>query len=116
MKTRTLGRTGLEVSILGVGGYHIGAARDVELGVRIIRTAIDHGINFLDNAWCYNSGVSETIMGRALRDGYREKIVLMTKNHGRDATTFRSQLEDSMRRLGTDSAIPHRIKYKKFSR
>ena len=102
MERRTLGKTGLSVSVLGVGGYHVGVARDVELGTRIVRTAINEGINFLDNAWCYNSGVSESIMGTALRDGYREKAVLMTKNHGRDTVTFRSQLEDSLRRLKTD--------------
>ena len=75
MKTRTLEKTGLEVSILGVGGYHIGKDRDVELGTRLIRTAIDEGVTFMDNAWCYNQGVSETVMGHALRDGYRGKCV-----------------------------------------
>ena len=94
---RVLGKTNLQVSILAVGGYHIGKDHDPDLGSRIIRTAIDNGINFLDNAWCYNSGVSERIMGIGLRDGYREKVVLMTKNHGRDAFTFRSHLEDSLR-------------------
>ena len=102
MQTRVLGKTGLEVSILGVGGYHIGKDHDIALGTRLIRTAIDRGVNFLDNAWCYNSGVSETVMGHALRDGYRQRATLMTKNHGRDGTTFRSQLEDSLRRLQTD--------------
>ena len=100
--TRRLGKTDLSVSILGIGGYHIGSARDADHGTRIIRTAIDEGVNFLDNAWCYNAGVSERIMGRALRDGYRGRVVLMTKNHGRDATTFRSQLEDSLSRLQTE--------------
>ena len=100
--TRKLGKTNLDVSILAVGGYHIGKDHDPALGTKIIRTAIDRGINFMDNAWCYNSGVSERIMGIALRDGYREKVVLMTKNHGRDAYTFRSQLEDSLSRLQTD--------------
>ena len=99
---RILGKTNLEVSILAVGGYHIGKDHDPDLGRRIIRTAIDGGVNFLDNAWCYNAGVSEHIMGLALRDGYRERVVLMTKNHGRDAFTFRSHLEDSLRRLQTD--------------
>ena len=102
MQTRILGKTGLEVSSLGVGGYHIGKDKDLNFGTRLIRTAIDEGINFLDNAWCYNSGVSEWIMGHALRDGFRNRVVLMTKNHGRDGTTFRSQLEDSLRRLQTD--------------
>ena len=102
MQRRTLGKTGLEVSILGVGGYHIGKDRDIKLGTTLVRTAIDEGINFLDNAWCYNQGVSETVMGHALRDGYRERVVLMTKNHGRDIVTFESHLDDSLRRLQTD--------------
>ncbi len=99
--TRVLGSTGVRLTIIGVGGYHIGQG-DADLGVRIIREAIDEGINFLDNAWCYNDGDSERIMGRALQGGYRDKVFLMTKNHGRDADTFREQLEDSLRRLGTD--------------
>ena len=102
LPSRTLGKTGIEVSILGVGGWHIGEKRDLELGRRIIRTAVDEGITFMDNAWCYNQGASEHIMGHALRDGYRDRVVLMTKNHGRDGLTFRSNLEDSLRRLQTD--------------
>ena len=100
--TRPLGSTGLRVTVLGVGGYHVGVAGGVQAGVRIVRTAIDEGINFLDNAWCYNQGRSEEIMGRALRGGYRRRVVLMTKNHGRDRATFRRQLDESLRRLGTD--------------
>jgi predicted aldo/keto reductase-like oxidoreductase len=100
--TRILGRTGIRVTVLCVGGYHMGKSRNTQLGVRIIRTAIDEGINFLDNAWCYNDGESEKIMGHALRDGYREKVFLMTKNHGRDAATFRRQLDESLERLQTD--------------
>ena len=100
--TRMLGSTGVRVTILCVGGYHIGKASDLDLGVRIIRTAIDEGINFLDNAWCYNGGRSERIMGHALRDGYRDKVFLMTKNHGRDAETYNKQLEESLQRLQTD--------------
>ena len=99
---RRLGKTELEVTVLGVGGYHIGKDHDAALGARVIRTAIDEGVNFLDNAWCYNEGESERIMGTALRDGYRAKAVLMTKNHGRDAKTFRQQLEQSLQRLQTD--------------
>lgn len=99
---RTLGRTDVEVTVLGLGGHHIGKARDAQLAMRIIRTAIDEGINFLDNAWCYNDGESERFMGLALRDGYRERVFLMTKNHGRDAATFRRQLDESLRRLQTD--------------
>jgi len=100
--TRVLGSTGVRVTVLCVGGYHIGKPGAREIGERIIRTAIDEGINFLDNAWCYNSGVSEEIMGRALRDGYRDKVFLMTKNHGRDAETYARQLEESLRRLQTE--------------
>lgn len=100
--TRILGRTGVRVTVLCVGGYHMAKPGDTQLGIRIIRTAIDEGINFLDNAWCYHDGGSERIMGLALRDGYREKVFLMTKNHGRDGATFRRQLEESLRRLQTD--------------
>jgi predicted aldo/keto reductase-like oxidoreductase len=100
--TRFLGNTGVRVTAICVGGYHIGKDRDEQLGIRIVRTAIDEGINFLDNAWCYNDGESERIMGLALKDGYREKVFLMTKNHGRDAATYRTQLEESLRRLQTD--------------
>jgi len=100
--TRLLGATLERVSIIGVGGHHIGRPADVETGIRIIRTAIDEGINFLDNAWCYHDGRSEEIMGRALGDGYRERVFLMTKNHGRDGDTFRQQLDESLRRLQTD--------------
>ena len=100
--TRLLGSTGVRVTVLCVGGYHIGKLGDQDLGVRIIRTAIDEGINFMDNAWCYNRGESERIMGRALRDGYRDKVFLMTKNHGRDGATYTLQLEESLQRLQTD--------------
>lgn len=99
---RLLGATRERVSIIGVGGYHIGRPADAETGIRIIRTAIDAGINMLDNAWCYHDGRSEEIMGRALRDGYRQRAFLMTKNHGRDGETFRRQLDESLRRLQTD--------------
>src|SRR5215469_6326130 len=68
---RTLGRTGEKVSIIGLGGYHIGIASDERESIRIIRAALDDGVNFLDNCWDYNGGVSEERMGKALRDGYR---------------------------------------------
>lgn len=100
--TRLLGATRERVSIIGVGGHHIGRPSDPETGIRIIRAAIDAGINLLDNAWCYHDGRSEEIMGRALRDGYRQRAFLMTKNHGRDGKTFRQQLDESLRRLQTD--------------
>jgi len=100
--TRVLGRTGVRVTVLGIGGYYIMKEIDERISVRVIRSAIDEGINFMDNAWCYNRGESERGMGLALRDGYREKVFLMTKNHGRDKATFCRQLDESLRRLQTD--------------
>ena len=99
---RSLGANGEFVTILGIGGYHIAKSLTETEGIRIIRTAIDEGINFLDNAWCYNDGQSERVMGKALQDGYRDRVLLMTKNHGRDRRTFEEQLEESLHRLGTE--------------
>ena len=102
---RPLGSTGEEVSVLGIGGGHIGQAKHTEAeSVRLMRTALDHGINFLDNAWDYNHGESERRMGAALRDGYREKAFLMTKvcTHGRGKTVAIEMLEEQLRRLQTD--------------
>jgi aryl-alcohol dehydrogenase-like predicted oxidoreductase len=99
---RTLGRTGLQVSIIGLGGHHIARARDAELAVRLVRMAIDHGITFLDNCWDYNDGKSEEWMGRALKNGYRDKAFLMTKLDGRTRASAAEQLEQSLRRLQTD--------------
>lgn len=99
---RPLGSTGEMVSLLAVGGHAIGKPADPKTGIRIIRTAIDNGVSFLDNAWEYHNGRSEEIMGKALQDGYREKVILMTKNHGRDYDTYRKQLDDSLLRLQTD--------------
>ena len=88
---RTLGRTGEEVSIVGIGGFHLGRPYVTEPNsIRIVRTGIDGGINFLDNSWDYNGGISEIRMGKALRDGYREKVFLMTKLDGRNAGPPRS--------------------------
>ena len=98
----TLGRTGEKVSLMGLGGYHIGTQRDEQLSLRIIRTALDNGINFLDNCWDYNGGTSEVRMGKALQEGYRKKAFLMTKIDGRDKATAEKQIEDSLRRLQTD--------------
>ena len=81
---RVLGSTGEKVSALGVGGWHLGLKHvDEQLSIRIVQTAIDRGLNFLDNCWDYNEGASEIRMGKALRDGYREKAFLMTKIDGR---------------------------------
>jgi predicted aldo/keto reductase-like oxidoreductase len=100
---RTLGRTGEKVSIVGIGGFHIGMPDlDTKLATRIIHTALDEGINFLDNCWDYNNGESEIRMGNALRDGYRQKAFLMTKIDGRNKATAASQLNDSLKRLQTD--------------
>jgi len=102
LPTRTLGRTGEKVSIVGLGGYHIGMQADEQESIRIIRTALDGGINFLDNCWDYNGGESEIRMGKALRDGYRQKAFLMTKIDGRTRKAAAQQIEESLRRLQTD--------------
>jgi predicted aldo/keto reductase-like oxidoreductase len=99
---RTLGHTGEKVSLLGLGGFHIGIQPTVEESIRIIRTAIDNGINFLDNCWDYNNGESEIRMGKALRDGYRQKVFLMTKIDGRTKDAAAKQLDESLQRLQTD--------------
>jgi aryl-alcohol dehydrogenase-like predicted oxidoreductase len=101
MPYRILGRTGERVSVVGLGGYHIGVPPEPE-GLRIIRTALDRGINFLDNCWDYHQGDSEVRMGKALRGGYREKAFLMTKIDGQTRETASRQLEESLRRLQTD--------------
>jgi predicted aldo/keto reductase-like oxidoreductase len=99
---RALGRTGESVSVIGLGGYHLGKQSDPDESIRIIRTGIDEGINFLDNCWDYNDGESEIRMGRALRDGYRQKAFLMTKIDGRNKTAAATQINESLRRLQTD--------------
>ena len=100
---RNLGSTGEKVSAIGIGGWHLGLKNvDEPLAIRIVRTAIDRGINFLDNSWDYNEGVSETRMGKALRDGYREKAFLMTKIDGRSRREATRQLDESLKRLGVD--------------
>jgi aryl-alcohol dehydrogenase-like predicted oxidoreductase len=100
---RTLGRTGEKVSAIGLGGWHIGFKSITdEQSVRIIRSAIDRGITFLDNSWDYNEGASETRMGKALRDGYRDKVFLMTKIDGRSKKAAADQLDESLRRFGLD--------------
>jgi predicted aldo/keto reductase-like oxidoreductase len=99
---RTLGRSGEKVSIVGLGGYHIGHPEDEQLSIRLVRTALDNGMNFLDNCWDYNGGQSEIRMGKALRDGYRQKAFLMTKIDGQTKKAATQQLEESLRRLQTD--------------
>jgi uncharacterized protein len=100
--TRVLGRTGVRVSILGVGGSHAGRIPAAE-GARFMHSAVDEGVTFFDNAWDYGGGTAEEIMGKNLAmDGYRKKVFLMTKNCGRDYKDSVKCLEDSLRRLRTD--------------
>jgi aryl-alcohol dehydrogenase-like predicted oxidoreductase len=103
MPTRLLGRTGVEVSLVGLGGWHLGFKYlDEELSTRIIRTAIDNGINFMDNCWDYNDGASEKRMGQALKDGYRQRVFLMTKIDGRTKKEAAKQLDESLARMQVD--------------
>jgi len=102
MKYRDLGQTGERVSMVGVGGFHLSKPDDPQLAIRIVRAALDSGINFLDNSWDYAEGESERRMGNALRDGYRDKAFLMTKIDARSAKGATRQLEESLQRLQTD--------------
>jgi len=102
LPTRVLGRTGQRVSILALGGWHIGAIKDDAESIRLMQAALDEGITFFDNAWDYHDGRSEELMGRALADGRRDKVFLMTKNCERDYDGSMRCLEDSLRRLRTD--------------
>ena len=100
---RTLGSTGEKVSAIGVGGWHLGLKKvDEQLAIRIVRSAIDRGVNFLDNCWDYNDGSSELRVGKALRDGYRDRAFVMTKIDGRSKKEAARQLDESLRRLGVD--------------
>ena len=99
---RNLGATGEKVSILGLGGAHIGFPKTDKEGIDIVRTAIDNGINFMDNSWDYNDGVSEIRMGQALRDGYRKRVFLMTKFDSRSKKGAVKQIDESLQRLQTD--------------
>jgi aryl-alcohol dehydrogenase-like predicted oxidoreductase len=100
---RVLGRTGERVSAIGLGGWHLGFKHlDERLSIRIIHEAVDHGVNFLDNSWDYNEGASEIRMGKALKNGYRQKVFLMTKIDGRSKAEAKRQLDESLRRLDTD--------------
>ena len=103
MPTRPFGQHADRVSIIGLGGYHLGNAKNITEAVRIVHEAIDAGVNFLDNAWEYHRGESEKLMGRAIADR-RDSVFLMTKvcTHGRDARVALRQLEESLRRLRTD--------------
>jgi predicted aldo/keto reductase-like oxidoreductase len=104
MQYRLLGSTGERVSIVGLGGFHLSTFGVTEAeAVRIVRTALDEGLNFLDNCWDYNDGESERRAGKALRNGYRAKAFLMTKLDGRTKASAAKQLEESLDRLQTDS-------------
>ncbi len=102
MPYRTLGRTGEKVSAIGLGGYHIGSPKDPAEGIKIIRSAVDNGINFMDNCWDYHDGDSEVRMGNALRDGYRAKVFLMSKIDGRTKEAASRQIDESLKRMQTD--------------
>jgi aryl-alcohol dehydrogenase-like predicted oxidoreductase len=102
MRYRALGRTGEQVSALGLGGHHVGRQKDEQESIKIIRSAIDRGITFLDNSWDYHDGGSEVRMGKALREGYRKKVFLMTKIDGRTREAAARQIDQSLKRLQTD--------------
>ncbi|MCS6952074.1 MAG: aldo/keto reductase [Bryobacterales bacterium] len=103
LPTRVLGRTGQRVSILCLGGWHIGAIKDENEAIRIMHAAIDEGLTFFDNCWDYHNGRAEEVMGKALAmDGKRKQVFLMTKNCERDYAGSMKNLEDSLRRLRTD--------------
>jgi len=103
MSYRMLGKTGIHVSMVGLGGFHIGQKQiEEQESIRLIHTAVDRGMNFMDNSWDYNEGQSEIRMGKALQAGYREKVFLMTKIDGRTKEEANKQLSESLRRLQTD--------------
>jgi predicted aldo/keto reductase-like oxidoreductase len=103
MTYRKLGRTGERVSAIGLGGYHIGIPKDENESIRIIRSAVDRGITFLDNSWDYHDGASEIRMGKALKDGYRKRVFLMTKYNGRTREAAAKQIDESLKRLQVDA-------------
>lgn len=103
MLYRELGSTGARVSAIGLGGWHLSLKHvDEALAIRIVRTAIDRGITFMDNCWDYNDGVSEIRMGKALREGYRDSVFLMTKVDGRSKQAAAKQIDESLKRLQVD--------------
>lgn len=100
---RTFGRSGEKISALGIGGHHIGRPKEANGGIQIIRAALDQGVTFLDDCWDYHDGESERRMGNALRDGYRKKAFLMTKFDGRTKESTARQIDESLKRLQTDT-------------
>src|SRR5215469_7674317 len=99
---RELGTTGERVSAIGMGGYHLGKQKEAAESIQLMHAGVDRGITFLDNCWDYNDGISEIRMGQALRNGYRQKVFLMTKMDGHTAVEYNKQLEQSLGRLQTD--------------
>ncbi|MEN9869279.1 MAG: hypothetical protein RLZZ171_262 [Cyanobacteriota bacterium] len=102
MLYRTLGSTGEQVSLIGLGGHHIGRPPDEQEGIRLVQSAIDRGINFMDNCWDYHNGGSEIRMGKALQNGYRDRAFLMTKIDGRTKEAAAKQIDESLKRLQSD--------------
>ncbi len=100
---RPLGRTGERVSAIGLGGSHIGNLKTQDESIKLIRAAINRGITFMDNCWDYHNGESEIRMGKALRDGYRKKVFLMSKIDGRTKKSAARQIEESLLRLQTET-------------
>jgi predicted aldo/keto reductase-like oxidoreductase len=99
---RTLGSTGVKVSAIGLGGFHVGKPLLESTSIKIVRSAVDRGMTFMDNCWDYHAGKSEERMGKALRDGYRDKVFLMTKIDGRSREGSAAQIDESLKRLQTD--------------
>jgi aryl-alcohol dehydrogenase-like predicted oxidoreductase len=99
---RPLGRTGVQVSCIGLGGYHLGIPRDEAETVRLVHSAVDRGITFLDNCWDYHDGESERRVGRALQGGYRERVFLMSKIDGHTRAAAARQIDESLQRFRTD--------------
>lgn len=99
---RTLGATGEKVSAIGLGGFHVSKPKTDDEAIKLIRTAIDRGMTFMDNCWDYADGVSEIRMGKALKNGYRQKAFLMSKIDGRDKKSAAKQIDESLLRLQTD--------------
>ena len=100
---RNLGTTGERISAIGLGGFHMAVPRDENESIRIVRSAVDRGITFMDNSCDYHNGGSEIRMGKALRDGYRKRVFLMTKYNGRTRAMAAQQIDESLRRLQTDT-------------
>lgn len=102
MRYRQFGKTGESVSLIGLGGHHIGRQKDEKDSIKLIHAAIDAGITFMDNCWDYHDGASEIRMGKALQGGYRKKVFLMTKIDGQTKKAAADQIDECLKRLKTD--------------